>query len=288
MIPQLVPRQLDEMTKARTLPEPTPAWVIVVSSYTTMETVPGRTFAIGDIHGDLAALQTLFDRLPRLEADDTVVFLGDYIDRGPDSAGVVAYVRELAARGPARVITLRGNHEDAWLQVVERGWPEFVFPRNNGALECFRSFTGRPLPDEDELATPEEMAAMLSGAFLPDDVVAWMRELPFFYEDEHAIYVHAGIKRTEGAFPHPRDVDPQRALLWLRDRDFFANYRGKLVIVGHTTTRTLPNELSTHTPEDPADLWAGPACIGLDTACGKGGFLSAFELPARLVYESRG
>ena len=54
----------------------------------------GRTFAIGDIHGDLAALATLFERLPDLVAGDTVVFLGDYIDRGPNSAGVVAWVRE--------------------------------------------------------------------------------------------------------------------------------------------------------------------------------------------------
>lgn len=262
--------------------------MIVAASYTTMALVAGRTFAIGDIHGDLAALQRLFDRLPRLEAEDTVVFLGDYVDRGPDSAGVVAYVRELTARGPAKVIALRGNHEDAWLQVVDKGWPEFVFPRQNGCLECFRSFTGREPPGNDELPSPVEMTAMLSGEFLPDDVVAWMRALPFFYEDEHAIYVHAGIKRTNGAFPHPRDVTPPRALLWLRDRDFFASYHGKLVVFGHTTTRTLPSELSTHTPEDPTDLWAGPACIGLDTACGKGGFLTAFELPARLVYESRG
>jgi len=63
---------------------------------------------------------------------------------------------------------------------------------------------------------------------------------------------------------------------------------GKLVVFGHTTTRTLPNELSTYTPGDPTDLWAGPACVGLDTACGKGGFLTAFELPSRAVYESRG
>jgi serine/threonine protein phosphatase 1 len=118
----------------------------------------------------------------------------------------------------------------------------------------------------------------------------WFRSLPFFYEDEHAIYVHAGIKRQKdgGEFPHPSKVDPPRALLWLRDRDFFENYRGKLVVFGHTTTRTLPNELSTHTPEDPTDMWAGPACVGLDTACGKGGFLTAFELPSRAVYESRG
>ena len=250
--------------------------------------VAGRTFAIGDIHGDLAALRLLFERLPALTEDDTVVFLGDYIDRGPDSAGVVAWVREFQATSPARVVALRGNHEDAWLQVVDDGWPEFIFPRGNGCLESLRSFTGRPAPTEDESPTNAELEEMFAAKFLPAEVVAWMRELPFFYEDEHAIYVHAGIKRVGEGFPHPREVEPQRALLWLRDRDFFENYRGKLVVFGHTTTRTLPNELSTHTPDDPTDLWAGPACIGLDTACGKGGFLTAFELPAGRVYETRG
>jgi serine/threonine protein phosphatase 1 len=250
--------------------------------------VGGRTFAIGDIHGDLAALQTLFARLPALVADDTVVFLGDYVDRGPDSAGVVAWVRELAATSPAKVVALRGNHEDAWLQVADGGWPQFVLPRGNGCLECYRSFTGGAQPDEDEATPPEDMKAMLAGQFFPPDVVAWMRDLPFFFEDDHAIYVHAGIKRAAGGFPHPSAVSPPRALLWLRDHDFFANYRGKLVVFGHTTTHTLPGELSSHTPDDPADLWAGPACVGLDTGCGKGGFLTAFELPARTVYESRG
>ncbi|MBX3156711.1 MAG: serine/threonine protein phosphatase [Deltaproteobacteria bacterium] len=247
-----------------------------------------RTFAIGDIHGDLTALQTLFERLPELTAEDTLVFLGDYLDRGPESAGVVAYLRELADRGPANVVALRGNHEDAWLQVIEKGWPEFILPRGNGCLETYRSFTGGAHPAEDELPAPHELQAMLEGEFFPKDVVAWMKELRWFHEDDHAIYVHAGIKRSGGRFPHPSEVTPRRALLWLRDRDFFENYRGKLVVFGHTTTRTLPNELSTYTPEDPTDLWAGPACMGLDTACGKGGFLTAFELPARAVYESRG
>ena len=247
----------------------------------------GRTFAIGDIHGDLAALTKLFARLPTLVADDTVVFLGDYVDRGPDSAGVVAWVRELSASGSAKVVALRGNHEDAWLQVVDGGWPEFVLPRGNGCLECYRSFTGAAQPAADEATPTGDMVAMLDGRFFPADVVAWMRTLPFFFEDDHAIYVHAGIKRMDGGFPHPSEVTPQRALLWLRDRDFFENYRGKLVVFGHTTTQTLPNELSSHTPDDPTDLWAGPGCVGLDTACGKGGFLTAFELPARTIYESR-
>ena len=52
-------------------------------------------------------------------------------------------------------------------------------------------------------------------------------------------------------------------------------------------TELLPNELSSYTPEDPTDLWAGPSCVGLDTGAGKGGFLTAIELPARAVYESR-
>jgi calcineurin-like phosphoesterase family protein len=248
----------------------------------------GRTFAIGDIHGDLTALHTLFERLPAQTDEDTVVFLGDYIDRGPESAGVVEFVRKLEDKGPAKVVALRGNHEDAWLQVIDKGWPEFIMPRTNGCFESYCSFSGMPVPDDDLQPTQEQLEEMFEGAFFPKPVVKWFRSLPYFYEDDHAIYVHAGIKRSAGLFPHPSEVDPPRALLWLRDRDFFENYRGKLVVFGHTTTRTLPNELSTHTPDDPTDLWAGPSCVGLDTACGKGGFLTAFELPAHKVYESRG
>ena len=65
--------------------------------------MPGRTFVVGDIHGDLAALDTLLARLPDLDADDTLVFLGDYLDRGPDSAGVIARVRALEEATPAKL-----------------------------------------------------------------------------------------------------------------------------------------------------------------------------------------
>ena len=252
-----------------------------------MSATTGRTFAIGDIHGDLDALRTLIAKLPPLTADDTIVLLGDYVDRGPDSAGVVAYVRAMPAAHPCKVVALRGNHEDAWLQVVEKGWPEFVVPRGNGCFETMRSFMGGDVTTIDDGIGDEEFQALLKGSFFPPEVVAWMKELPFWYEDEHAIYVHAGIKRQGDGFPHPGEVAPPRALLWLRDRDFFENYRGKLVVFGHTSTGSLPTELSTHTPDDPDDLWAGPGCVGLDTRCGKGGYLTALELPSRAVYESR-
>jgi serine/threonine protein phosphatase 1 len=246
--------------------------------------MPGRTFAIGDIHGDAASLAVLLSRLPPLDRDDTLVFLGDYVDRGPASADVVELVRALPRKTPANVVALRGNHEDAWLRVIDEGWPHFVIPQGNGCLAAYLSFTG-----QKEGAVPFEtsMRAMLTGSFFPPDVVAWMRELPFWHEDDHAIYVHAGLPGERDAWPHPSDVADPVKLLWLRDRTFFEGYRGKRVVFGHTVTECLPAELSAYTPEDPADLWAGVDVIGIDTGCGKGGFLTAVELPALRVYESR-
>jgi serine/threonine protein phosphatase 1 len=246
-----------------------------------------RTFAVGDIHGDLDALERVFSAMPELEADDTVVFVGDYVDRGPKSAQVIAFIRKLSKKGPAKVIALRGNHEDAWLRVVDVGWPEFVTPPGNGCLAAMRSFTGGPAPEPDAVPRADERGTLQTGAFFPEDVVAWMRTLPHWYEDEHAIYVHAGLPRGKSGFTHPSKVDTPAALLWLRDEDFFRNYRGKLVVFGHTATAYLPVELSSYTPEDPMDVWAGPCCVGLDTGAGKGGFLTVVELPAMRVYESR-
>jgi serine/threonine protein phosphatase 1 len=254
-----------------------------------------RTFAVGDIHGDLEALERVFGRLPALGSGDTLVFLGDYIDRGPCSAQVVAHVRGLQSRGPANVVALRGNHEDAWLRVIERGWPEFVMPPGNGCVAAMRSFTGEPQPltpppeDQPIPLAPREAALLHRGGFFPADVVAWMKGLPYWYEDEHAIYVHAGLPRDRGGtgFVHPSRAPIPAALLWMRDEDFFRNYEGKLVVFGHTATAVLPPELSTYTPEDPLDIWAGPCCVGLDTGAGKGGFLTVLELPAMHVYESR-
>lgn len=249
--------------------------------------MPGRTFAIGDIHGDLAAVERLLASFPALAPADTIVFVGDYIDRGPKSREVIELVRSLHTRIPGRVVALRGNHEDAWLRVIDRGWPEFTLPPSNGCLATLRSFTGRSSADLGDVVSAAELPVLLDGSFFPADVVAWMRSLPFFFEDEHAIYVHAGLPRTDGTFPHPSQAKTPTSLLWCRDESFFRLYRGKLVVFGHTATELLPPELSSYTPEDPADLWAGPCTIGLDTGCGKGGFLTGFELPSFRVYESR-
>jgi serine/threonine protein phosphatase 1 len=249
--------------------------------------MPGRTFAIGDIHGDLHALFKILSCLPELDDKDTLVFVGDYLDRGPQSAEVIDYLRRLPGETPAKIVPLRGNHEDAWLRVLDRAWPDFVLPPGNGCLAALRSFLGKPPPAEGETPQDEEIEALFTGSFFPPDVVAWMHELPYFYEDEHAIYVHAGLPKGPYGFLHPTQVKTRAALLWCRDEDFFRNYRGKLVVFGHTATMHLPPELSSYTPEDPTDLWAGPCTVGIDTRCGKGGFLTCFELPSRRIYESR-
>ena len=241
-----------------------------------------RTFIVGDIHGDIDALNTLMSRLPMMDIGDTLVFLGDYLDRGPASAEVIESVRVVIPQSvDAKVIALRGNHEDAWLQVIDEGWPGFVLPPNNGCRACLRSF--RP-----DIEQREENLQLLTGRFFPPEVVAWMRELPFWYEDDLGIYIHAGLSRIDGRWPHPSEVKNPRELLWVRSQDFFVNYIGKPIVVGHTVTRTLPPELDQFTPEDPDDLfWAGNSAYAIDTGAGKGGFLTALELPSGTVYESR-
>lgn len=249
----------------------------------------GHTYAIGDIHGELGHLMTLMSRLPRLDADDTLVFLGDYIDRGPNSREVVSYLRRLPRMVRAKVVTLRGNHEDAWLHVRKERWPTFVRPPAHGCYAAYCSFKCRPQPETGACATMEEQHEFESGLFFPPEIVEWMEGLPYWYEDEHALYVHAGLpKAPDGTFAHPRDLPhPPTAVLWLRDQDFFRNYRGKRVVFGHTRTEFLPAELSGYTPDDPKDLWSYENVVGIDTACGNGGFLTAVQLPELLVYESR-
>jgi len=247
----------------------------------------GRTIAIGDVHGDLAALERLLPRLPVLDAADTLLFVGDYVDRGPDPAGVVRRVRALPSETSAKVVLLRGNHEDAWVKACREGAPEFVIPRGNGCYMTYRSFTGGAPPAREDDPTSAEMRAMAMGSFFPADVVEWMKGLPLFHEDEHAVYVHAGLPREGDRWLHPSEVKDPRPLLWQRNRTFYETYAGKRVVFGHTPVRRLPQEQSAFTPWDEVDVYVTDSLVGLDTGAGMGGFLSAVVLPACLVVDSR-
>ena len=92
----------------------------------------------------------------------------------------------------------------------------------------------------------------------------------------------AAARSGEGrAWKHPRD-GADKPLLWMREPDFYEQYEGKTVVFGHTPTTDLP-------PRDPArrEVWRRGPLIGLDTGAGRGGHLSAIELPSGTVYDSR-
>lgn len=238
-----------------------------------------RTFAIGDIHGERAALDRLLGKLPLLTASDTIVFIGDYVDRGPDSRGVIERVRSLAADGPAKVVSLRGNHEEMWLECWDSANLGFLLPRGNGTLNTYRSFTqGRPIALEEEIAIEELERLCSVRSWFPAEVHDWMAETQLWYEDEHAIYVHAGVEHDETGWKHPSMTAP-KLLMWMRQPNFFRNYHGKRLLFGHTPTRDIQPGTT--------GIWQRGDLIGIDTGAGKGGHLSAIELPSLRIYDSR-
>ena len=241
----------------------------------------GRTFVIGDIHGERALLDALLARLPFIAPDDSLVFLGDYLDRGPDSAGVVQRLQRLPEQTAGKVVFLRGNHEDALLRTVEGNDPSFLLPQGNGVAAAFRSFTGGPPLAPGEGLTAEEFSHFLApDRWLPAAVVRWMRELPLWWRDEHATYVHAGLE-GEGAVWSPPETSASHALLWQREPDFFLEYAGPPLVFGHTPVSDLPPE-----QEGRTEVWRRGPLWGIDTGAGKGGPLSCVELPAGAIYQA--
>ncbi len=241
----------------------------------------GRTFVIGDIHGERALLDALLGHLPFIAPDDALVFLGDYVDRGPDSRGVIERLRRLPEQIVGKVVFLRGNHEDALLRTMDEGDPSFLMPPGNGVAATFSAFTDRPLPADGGLVAASDFALYLDVAtWLPAPVVRWMRALPLWWRDAHATYVHAGLD-GEGAAWNPPETSSAKSLLWQREPDFFLEYAGPPLVFGHTPVADLP-------PVDPTrtSVWRRGPLFGIDTSAGKGGPLTCLELPSGAVYQA--
>lgn len=233
-----------------------------------------KTFVVGDIHGRCAQLYNLLEMLPRDESVDTLVFLGDLIDRGPDVPGCVDYVLELLRENPERVVCLRGNHEQMLLDFME-GVESIWLTPVTGGQRTFEQYTGQPLSIQTEADLKEVRQAIETS--IPAAHLEFFRQLPFYYEDDYAIYVHAGLDHGK----HPRETAPQ-SLLWMRDMDFFKNYRGKPCLFGHTPTTFLPlrGRLGRH------GIYIFNSAIGLDTGYNHNSPLSCLSLPDFKLYQS--
>ena len=176
-----------------------------------------RYLAIGDIHGCRTALEALL-RVAAPTADDTIITLGDYVDRGPDSAGVLDLVLELA--GSHELVPLRGNHEIMMLDALARqSWHNTWMQA--GGRETLQSYA----PDPSRDGTFED---------IPDthlDFLANQLE-PYFECDSH-FFVHAN---ADPRMPLNMQADPH--LYWRRYRDPDPHCSGKTMVCGHTTQLT--------------------------------------------------
>jgi serine/threonine protein phosphatase 1 len=198
------------------------------------------TFAIGDIHGCLHKLLSLLGNCERYaQARPTrYVFLGDYVDRGPDSRGVIDVLRRIKERSRDEVICLRGNHEVLMLAACRER--ENLIWLLNGGGATLASFG---------IDDPRR---------LPADVVAWVDSLPLSFDDGRRFFVHAGVNPAL-----PLDQQNEYDQVWIREPFLLSNKDfGRLIVHGHTPLAGGLPELR-------------PNRLNLDTAAVLGGPLTA-------------
>lgn len=219
-----------------------------------------KSYVIADLHGraDLLelALRIIRERTAGRPNDHRVIFLGDYIDRGPQSAQVVHRIRKGQEAGLPWV-ALKGNHEDFMVgamieqdQMLTSGW------LMNGGQETLDSYEGH--------------------AVNPVSDAAWMKGLPAFIEDEHRVYVHAFAPEDQALADAPEHV-----LLWSRyPKGADVGYRGKHVVHGHTPQKDGPELYASRTNLDCGAVFCGRLVIGVFDDSKAGGPVETIEVQA--------
>jgi serine/threonine protein phosphatase 1 len=204
------------------------------------------TWAIGDIHGCLQAFETLL-ALIRPVADDTVVLLGDVVDRGPDTRGTID--RVLRLKTECRLVTITGNHEEMMRNALEGGeWLEAWL--RHGGQQVLDSYGGDP------------------GA-VPAEHLAFLREGLGYWFTGEAIFVHANLE--------PGVALEHQSPEWLRWRKLSGNEtvfaEGYRVFAGHTPQ-----------PDGLPRGW--PGWLAIDTHAYAGGWLSAVEATTGVLFQA--
>jgi len=232
-------------------------------------------YAIGDIHGEHERLRELHEAISdhrKLEAGDcpvTILHLGDYVDRGPDSRGVVDRLMMMqsacADRDDIEVVCLLGNHERMMIDALDKDDGDPAYWLRNGGQETLDSYaraapSGTPLMD-----------------VVPRDHIDWMKSLPTWIIDREAgfIFVHAGVRPE--TYP---DCD-EGVRLWIRSEDFMDDYSwpknpaldGLVVVHGHTPTEGEPYVGRRRINLDTGAVYGGPLTAAIFAAGEKARFL---------------
>jgi len=207
----------------------------------------GRLIAVGDIHGCLRPLQRLLEKIEPT-TEDRLVFLGDYIDRGPDSRGVIGFLIDFRSRFP-NTVCLKGNHEAMLLDYLQ-GKDRDLFLGNGGTA------TLRQYESNGQL-------------HIPADHLDFLHSLRLYYCEDSFIFVHAGLRSGI-----PLDKQDELDLLWIRWNFLYRDDDWKgTVVFGHTPFDQPLREENR---------------IGLDTGAVYGGTLTACDVRQRKFWSVHG
>lgn len=206
-----------------------------------------RRFAIGDIHGCSKALRTVIETIDP-QPEDELVFLGDYVDRGPDSRNVVDQIIEVGGR--CNIVPLRGNHEIMMMGVAIGGLDDTVWLANGGR------------------ATVTSYGGCLSR--IPTKHLAFFQGLAPFYETEDSIFVHAGYH-------------PQVALHQQTEATMFWTHLPSLLPMPHESGKRV---FLGHTPQPGGNVLDGGHVVCIDTYCFGNGYLTAFNVDTNEVIQA--
>ncbi|MGB3604360.1 MAG: metallophosphoesterase [Gordonia sp. (in: high G+C Gram-positive bacteria)] len=196
------------------------------------------TYVIPDTHGCRTELQGALTKVDLCDPSTQLVFLGDYVDRGPDSAGVLTAVKDLCDAHPSQVIALAGNHEVWFLDWLDADDGDPTWLLADTGLVTVRSF----LPTE----VVERAVAALAGGSIEavnttikreisarhSDLIAWLRQLPLFHETPTHIYVHAGVDEEAG--PMWKAMTTAETFTEKYPPSLGKHAVGKLIVAGHT------------------------------------------------------
>jgi calcineurin-like phosphoesterase family protein len=214
-------------------------------------------YVIGDIHGCATELSRLIEALPLIRGD-RVIFLGDYIDRGPDSRAVISYLLKFRQQHDSiEPVFLKGNHEDMLLSFLGHSGQYGEMFLANGGKATLMSYG----------VEPENANLESAIAAIPSDHMAFFQGLENFYATDSFLCVHAGI-------------NPQKNLAQQNNEELFW-IRNTFIYRAHTLPYTV---LFGHTPQ-PAVFFDLPYKVGLDTGLVYGNMLTCLELDEKVLFQ---
>jgi serine/threonine protein phosphatase 1 len=219
-----------------------------------MSEISHRRIVIGDVHGHYDGLMALLDNIA-LTSEDEIYFLGDLIDRGPQSAQVVNFVKD------NKYPCLLGNHEQMLLNILTSQ------ERSSATMQAWLYSGG------------QATVASYKSATIPQEHLEWFKSLPVFLDLGDVWLAHAGVDPR-------KSVEEQTAeeLCWIRDEFHSLDspyFTDKMIVVGHTITFTIPGVA-------PGQLAQGQGWLDIDTGAyhPRSGWLTGLDVTNKVVYQA--